>query len=133
MIAEERLPALGRRASPPGHILGHAGLSDFDAELEKLAMNSWRSPEWIGDAHLADQLTYFQRHRRPAATGARFPAPVRSEPGAMPADNRLRLHNCHRFANFREQPIETNENQPVDGAEGVFRRRCSPQNVYLLP
>jgi len=26
MIAEERLPTLGRRASPPGHILGHAGL-----------------------------------------------------------------------------------------------------------
>src|SRR6478609_9781166 len=39
MIAEERLPTLGWRASPPGHILGHAGLSDFDAELEKLAMN----------------------------------------------------------------------------------------------
>src|SRR6478672_3672987 len=61
MIAEERLPTLGWRASPPGHILGHAGLSDFDAELEKLAMNSWRSPEWIGDTHLADQLAYFQR------------------------------------------------------------------------
>src|SRR6478735_8802655 len=43
MIAEERLPTLGWRASPPGPILGHAGLSDFDAELEKLAMNSWRS------------------------------------------------------------------------------------------
>src|SRR3954452_13787164 len=56
MIAEERLPTLGWRTSPPGHILGHAGLSDFDAELEKLAMNSWRSPEWIGDTHLADQL-----------------------------------------------------------------------------
>jgi len=40
MIAEERLPTLGWRASPPGPILGHAGLSDFDAELEKLAMNS---------------------------------------------------------------------------------------------
>src|SRR5574340_1601264 len=93
MIAEERLPTLGRRASPPRHILGHAGLSDFDAELEKLAMNSWRSPEWIGDTHLADQLAYFQRRRRPAAAGAGFPAPVRSEPGAMPADHRLRLQN----------------------------------------
>src|SRR6476469_9461314 len=80
MIAEERLPTLGWRTSPPGHILGHAGLSDLDAELEKLAMNSWRSPEWIGDTYLADQLAYFQRHRRPAAAGARFPTPIRSEP-----------------------------------------------------
>ena len=68
MIAEECLPTLGWRASPPGHIRGHAGLSD--AGLEKLAMNSWRSHEWIGDTYLADQLAYFQRHRRPIAAGA---------------------------------------------------------------
>src|SRR6478609_1387371 len=72
---------------------GDAGLSDFDAELEKLAMNSWRSPEWIGDTHLADQLAYFQRHRRPAAAMPRFPTPIRSEPGTMPTDHRLRLQN----------------------------------------
>src|SRR6476620_3933571 len=66
---------------------------DFDAELDKLAMNSWRSPEWIGDTHLADQLAYFQRHRRPAAAGAGFPAPIRSETGTMPTDHRLRLQN----------------------------------------
>src|SRR6188508_1254807 len=93
MIAEERLPTLGWRTSPPGHILGHAGLSDFDAELEQLAMNSWRSPEWIGDTHLADQLAYFQRHRRPAAAMPRFPTPIRSETGTMPTNHRLRLQN----------------------------------------
>src|SRR4051795_6751113 len=89
MIAEERLPTLGWRASPPGPILGHAGLSDFDAELEKLAMNSCRSREWIGDTHLADQLAYFQRHRRPAAAMPRFPTPIRSETGTMPTNHRL--------------------------------------------
>src|SRR6478752_7272912 len=93
MIAEERLPTLGRRASPLGHILGHTGLTNLDAELEKLAMNSWRSPEWIGDTHVADQLAYFQRHRRPAAAMPRFPAPIRSETGTMPTNHRLRLHN----------------------------------------
>jgi hypothetical protein len=38
-----------------------------------------------------------------------------------------------RIANFREQPIETNENHSVDGAEGEFLWRSSPQNVDLLP
>src|ERR1700739_3753562 len=33
MIANERPPALGWRVSSPGHILGHAGLSDIDGEL----------------------------------------------------------------------------------------------------
>ena len=49
-------------------------------ELLKLGMNSWRSPQWIGDAHLADQLAYFQRHRRPAAAMPRFPATIQSDP-----------------------------------------------------
>jgi hypothetical protein len=31
------------------------------------------------------------------------------------------------------KPIEANKNQPVDGAEGLFLRSGSPQNVYLLP
>src|ERR1035437_1826758 len=68
MIMKERLPPLRWRASSPGHILGNAGLSDLDTELEQLSMDPRRSPQRIGGAHLADQLAYFQRHRRPTAT-----------------------------------------------------------------
>jgi hypothetical protein len=38
-----------------------------------------------------------------------------------------------RIANAREKPIKANKNQAVDGAEGLFLRSGSPQNVYLLP
>lgn len=114
MIAEEPLPALGRRASPPGHILRHTGLSDLDAELEQFAMNSWRSPEWIGDTHLTDQLAYFQRYRRPAAAMPRFPAPIRSEARAVPSYNSVRLNDRKRTTGLREQPVKTNENQSVN-------------------
>src|ERR1700687_3319213 len=54
MIIEKCFPTLGRRASTPGHILGHARLPDIDAELEKLAVDPRRSPQRIGNAHLAD-------------------------------------------------------------------------------
>ena len=54
MIMKERLPPLRWRASSPGHILGHARLADFDAELEQLTMDTRRSPRRIGNAHLAD-------------------------------------------------------------------------------
>src|ERR1019366_952870 len=87
MVMKKCLPALRWRASSPGHILGHTRLSDIDAELKKLAMDPWRSPQQIGYAHLADQPAYLQRHRRPTATRSRLPAPVRSKPGAVPADN----------------------------------------------
>src|SRR5258708_21259377 len=51
----------------------------------------------------------------------------------MPFDYGLRLHNRQRLANARAKPIEANENQSVDGGEGLVLRSGSPQNVYLLP
>src|SRR5258706_11413488 len=51
----------------------------------------------------------------------------------MPADKGVRLNDRQRIANFREQPIETNEYHSVDGAEGEFLWSSSPQNVDLLP
>jgi len=38
MIAQERLPALGRGSSPARHMLGDAGLADIDAELEQFVI-----------------------------------------------------------------------------------------------
>ena len=58
-VAKERLPSLRGRGPPPCHILGDAGLAAIDAELEKLPMDSRRSPQRVGDAHLADQPTNF--------------------------------------------------------------------------
>jgi hypothetical protein len=49
----------------------------------------------------------------------------------MPFDHGRRLDNRQRIANAK--PIEANKNQSVDGAEGLFLRSGSPQNVYLLP
>ena len=117
MIVEKGLPALGRRPSTPGHILGNACLTDIDAELEKLSMDPRRSPQWVCDAHLPDQPAYFERHRWPTATRSRLPAPIRSESGAVPTDNGFRLHNRQRIANLWKQPIETNEYQAVEDAE----------------
>src|SRR3984957_1186743 len=51
----------------------------------------------------------------------------------MPFDYGLRLNNRQRIANAREKPIKANKNQAVDGAEGLFLRSGSPQDVYLLP
>src|SRR6201987_1245398 len=51
----------------------------------------------------------------------------------MPFDYGLRLDNRQRIANAREKPIKANKNHAVDGAEGLFLRSGSPQNVYLLP
>jgi hypothetical protein len=54
MIAQERLPPLGRRSSPARHILGDAGLTNVDAKLEQFPMNARRTPQWVGNTHLPD-------------------------------------------------------------------------------
>src|ERR1700681_3737732 len=76
MIAKECLPALGWWASPPGHVLGHTGLPNLNAQLEKFTMNPGCSPQRVGDAHLADQSTYLRRYRRLPAARSRLPSPI---------------------------------------------------------
>src|ERR1700682_1737886 len=76
VVAEERPPALGWRVSSPDHVLGHARLSDIDAELEEFSMDPRRSPQRIGNAHLADKLAYLRRNCWPATPRFRFPAPI---------------------------------------------------------
>src|ERR1019366_7208455 len=133
MIMKERLPPLRWRASSPGHILGQARLTDADAELEQFSMDPRRAPQRIGNAHLADQPADLRRHSRAATTASRLPALIRPKTRAMPADNGVRLNDRQSIANSREQLIETNEYQSVDGTEGDFLWSSPPQDVYLLP
>src|SRR3982074_3402963 len=76
MIAKECPPALRRRVPSPDHVLGHAGLSDVDAELEQFSMDPRRSPQRIGNAHREDELAYIQPNCWPATPRFRFPAPM---------------------------------------------------------
>ena len=132
MIMNEPLPPLRWRASSPGHILGHARLADFDAELEQLTMDSRRPPQRIGDAHLADQPANFQRHHRSTAAAARLPAPIRSEPGTMPTDDSLRLHNRQCVESAWHQTLQPNEDQTIDDTKGQSLRQMPSLDVKLM-
>src|ERR1700758_4978163 len=131
MVAKERLPSLRGRAPPPRHVLGDAGLADVDAELEKLSMDSWRSPQRVGDAHLADQPANFQRHGWSTAAASRFPAPIQSETGAVPADHGLGPDDLQSIQHARCQPIQPGKYQTVDAGKGYSLRRFTSQNVKL--
>ncbi len=49
-------------------------LADFDAQFEQFAVNPWRTPERIGNAHLPDQVTNLAIHARPSNPNATFMA-----------------------------------------------------------
>jgi hypothetical protein len=62
------------------------------------------SPQRIGNAHLADKLAYLRRYGWSAATTEpRLPPPVRSEPGAVPFNHGLRLHDRQGAQHLRRK------------------------------
>src|SRR6266852_4033768 len=132
MIAKERPPALGWRVSSLGHVLGHTGLSDIDAELEEFSMDPRRSPQRIGNAHLADKLAYLRRYSWSATMAPRLPPPVRSEPGAVPFNHGFRLHDRQGAQHLRSQTIQAGEYQTVQHPERRPFRRFPPQHVKLM-
>src|ERR1700738_1700481 len=55
MIVQEGAPPLAWRPAPLHHVFGDAWLSDGKAELEQFAVNAWRPPKRVLDAHSPDQ------------------------------------------------------------------------------
>ena len=104
MIAQKGLPALRRWPPSPRHVLCHRSLSDIDAEPEQFAMDPRCSPKRVRDAHVANELANVRRCLWPATVRSRFPAPVGSEPSAVPADHRLRLENF-QCVQYRRSPL----------------------------
>jgi hypothetical protein len=65
---------------------------DDEAELLQLAVDFGRSPVRVLVRQASDQLTYLLRDLRSATLAAGTPTPIETEAGAVPSDDRLRLH-----------------------------------------
>jgi len=50
---------------PPDHVSPDGCLADFDAQLKHFAVNPWRTPQRVGNAHLSDQVTNLAIHAGP--------------------------------------------------------------------
>jgi hypothetical protein len=66
VVAQEAAPGRGGDLRSPRHESPDGGLADFNAEHEQFAMNARRTPDWVGHAHLADQITDLGACLRPA-------------------------------------------------------------------
>jgi hypothetical protein len=90
------------------------------------------TPQRVRQAHIADQAADLRRHRRPSGAGSRFPAPIGSEPCAVPTDRGVGLDDRQPIENIGERSIEANEYQAIDAAEAMPPWRCPPQDIDLL-
>src|SRR5215471_3756075 len=88
VIVEEGPPGLGRRLAAAHQVLAHTGLADVDAELEQLAVNPRRSPEWVLTTHGANQLAYLLGDAgSPRLTVSDLPGPEQAKAFPVPAND----------------------------------------------
>ena len=106
------------------HQGGNRSLGDLDSQLEQLAMNSGRTPEWIGRCHLKNKVTDLRADRRPP--GSLLPglkSPEYLEAFFVPPHDGVRLDNDQSF------PPVAPETTKHDPEKTVF---CSNLRPFLM-
>ena len=75
----------------PDHILGHAGLTDGDAQFEQLTVDMGRTPERAVATHPANQIPHLAGNNRSSYSApSHLPGPKQAKSLPMPRDHRLR-------------------------------------------
>jgi len=133
MIVKERLPALRWWTSSLRHVFCHRGLPDVDAELEQFAVNAGCTPERVGGAHLVNKPANFSWDCRPATPRPRFPEPIGSKTGTMPADYGFRFDDLQCVHNIRSERIKPGKHKPVDATERDATGISPAKHIQLVP
>ena len=114
LVAQEAAPTRRWGVRSEQHVLGNGRLAELDAELKQLAVNAGRTPEWVGNAHLADQFASLASYR--PSTRLRAPTPVEPKALPMPLDYGGRLHHQYRLQAAGPHLVEPDPQHSIDGA-----------------
>ena len=98
---------------PLHHIPRDSRLSDFEAELQQLAMDAGSAPERVIQAHLIDQRPELRLDLRAPSSIPRFPSPVTAKPSSMPTNERLRPNDLKDRQDRRKPAIKLDEKQSI--------------------
>src|SRR5260370_37533165 len=85
------------RPPPFDHVLGDARLRDLKPEFEQFAVDAWRAPKRIFDAHPSDQYAQLRVDLRSPSLWARLPTPVAAKAGLVPTHERLGPDDCENL------------------------------------
>src|SRR3984893_1827869 len=90
VVMQEGPPSLAGRPPSFDHVLGDARLRDLKSELKQFAVDAWRAPKRVFDAHPPDQRAQLRVDLRSASQWARLPTPIVTKTGPVPTQERLR-------------------------------------------
>src|SRR3984893_8560202 len=97
VVTQEDSPSLAGWPPSFDHVLGDARLRDLKPELEQFAVDAWRAPKRIFDAHPPDQYAQPRVDRRSPSLWARLPTPVAAKADPVPTHERLWPNDCENL------------------------------------
>src|SRR5258705_3284142 len=97
VVTQEGSPSVAGRPPSFDHVLGDARLRGLKPELEQFAVDAWRAPKRIFDAHPPDQCAQLRVDLRSPSLWARLPTPVAAKAGPVPTHERLGPDDCENL------------------------------------
>src|SRR6267142_4868604 len=132
VVMQEGPPSLAGGPPPFDHVLADARLGDLKPELEQLAVDAWRAPKRIIDAHPPDQYAQLRVDLRSPSQWTRLPTPVAAKAGPMPTHQRLGPDDCEDLQDRREPAIQLDKEPAIIVREPDATMRPAPQDNQLM-
>src|SRR5450631_1889555 len=132
VVAQEGPPSLAGRRPSFDHVLGDARLRDLNPELEQFAVDAWRAPKRIFDAHPPDQCAQLRFDLRPPSQWERLPTPVAAKAGPVPTHECLRPDDCENLQDRRKPAIELDKEPAIMVREPDATRQPTLQDNQLM-
>src|SRR6202040_729397 len=114
------------------HVLGDAGLRDLKPELEQFAVDAWRAPKRIFDAHPPDQRAQLRVDLRSPSQWARLPTPVAAKAGPVPTQERLGPDDGEDLQDRWKPPIQLDKEPAIMVGEPDATMQPAPHDNQLM-
>src|ERR1019366_5381363 len=132
VVMQEGSPSLAGRPPAFDHVLGDARLRDLKSELEQFAVDAWRAPKRIFDAHSPDQHAQLRFDLRSPSQWARLPTPVATKAGPMPTHERLGPDDCENLQDSGKPAIQLDKEPAIMVREPDATRQPTPHDIRLM-
>src|SRR6202171_4707288 len=132
VVMQEGSPSMAGRPPSFDHVLGDARLRDLKPELEQFAVDAWRAPKRIFDAHPPDQCAQLRVDLRSPSPWARLPTPVAAKAGPVPTHECLGLDDCENLQDRRKPAIELDKEPAIMVREPDATRQPTPHDIQLM-
>src|SRR6476646_4924454 len=132
MVTQEGSPSLAGRPPPFDHVLSDARLRDLKPELEQLAVDAWRAPKRIFNAHPPNQHAELRFDLRSPSQWARLPTPVAAKAGPVPTHQRLGTDDREDLQGQRTPSIQLDKEPAIFVRKPDATMEPAPQDNQLM-